>query len=100
MPTIFLCSQVVGTDRPFWWTVKGIDREVLKRVPNHERLSRLAAIGVQNGERRALSQTELRALAGRVKFGARACTRPADVHRRGAEREIVDCKAEIEELTD
>jgi glycosyltransferase involved in cell wall biosynthesis/peptidoglycan/xylan/chitin deacetylase (PgdA/CDA1 family) len=101
VPTIFLCTQVVGTDRPFWWTREGIDRETLKRVPNDERLRHLAALAETNGERQALSVAELRMLAGRTTFGAHTRVHPIlpmctdEV----AELEIAGSKAEVEELT-
>ena len=100
VPTIFLCSQIVGTMRPFWWTAGGIDREELKRVPNDERLRRLAAVNGSDGSRQALSLDELRGLVGRATFGAHTRLHPilpmcTDEE---AELEIAGSKAEIEEL--
>jgi glycosyltransferase involved in cell wall biosynthesis/peptidoglycan/xylan/chitin deacetylase (PgdA/CDA1 family) len=101
VPTIFLCSQVVGTDRPFWWTAEGIDREALKRLPNDERLRHLAALAATNGERQALSVVELRALAGRATFGAHTRVHPilSMCSDEVAEHEIAGSKAEVKELT-
>jgi peptidoglycan/xylan/chitin deacetylase (PgdA/CDA1 family) len=48
-PTIFLCSGVVGTRRPFWWTMA--DCEPLKRVPDE---ARLAALGTAEPEHDSL----------------------------------------------
>jgi peptidoglycan/xylan/chitin deacetylase (PgdA/CDA1 family) len=101
VPTIFLCSQLVGTDRPFWWTAEGIDREALKRVPNDERLRQLAALAQANEERQALSVAEVRALAGRATFGAHSRLHPilpmcTDEE---ADEEIGGSKADVEDLT-
>lgn len=101
VPTIFVCSQIVGTDRPFWWTAGGIDHQALKLLPNDERLQRLGAAGVRNGERQALSREELRALAGRATFGAHTRSHPIlpMCTDEDAELEITASKAEIEALT-
>ena len=47
-PTIFLCSCIVGTRRQFWWRHSEVVArrvEQLKRLPNTERLSKLAELG-------------------------------------------------------
>lgn len=41
-PTIFACSQIVGTRRSYWWTVDGIDKRLLQTVDNQTRLAILA----------------------------------------------------------
>ena len=48
IPTIYLCSQIVNTNRGLWFKVDGIrerrgkkNRELFKRIPNRERLARL-----------------------------------------------------------
>ncbi|MCB0530672.1 MAG: polysaccharide deacetylase family protein [Lewinellaceae bacterium] len=45
--TIFLCAGIVDTNRHYWFNFKhpDIDKEALKRVPNRERLRRLAKAG-------------------------------------------------------
>jgi glycosyltransferase involved in cell wall biosynthesis/peptidoglycan/xylan/chitin deacetylase (PgdA/CDA1 family) len=101
VPTLFLCSQIVGTERPFWWTADGVDRRSLKLVANDERLRALEAAGEETGARQALSLEELRALAGRASFGAHTRSHPilpmcTDEE---AEYEITASKAEIEALT-
>lgn len=37
-PTMYICTQIVGTHRRYWWTLPGIDRRLLRSVPNEERL--------------------------------------------------------------
>jgi peptidoglycan/xylan/chitin deacetylase (PgdA/CDA1 family) len=63
-PTIFACSQIVGTRRRFWWTVAGIDKNGLQHVDNATRLAALAEHGFRQdedgpGERQPLSLEEL-----------------------------------------
>jgi peptidoglycan/xylan/chitin deacetylase (PgdA/CDA1 family) len=63
-PTIFACSQIVGTRRRFWWTVDGVDKNALQHVDNATRLAVLAEHGFRQdeddpGERQALSLDEL-----------------------------------------
>lgn len=43
-PTIYVCSHIIGTNRHFWWTEKGISGRRLmdlKALPNQERLKQL-----------------------------------------------------------
>lgn len=47
-PTIYLCSRVVGTARPYWWktpAARKLGPESLKRLPDAERRRRLAEAG-------------------------------------------------------
>lgn len=41
-PTIYVCSQLVNTDRHFWWQIRGLDHRPLKELPNDERLRYLS----------------------------------------------------------
>jgi peptidoglycan/xylan/chitin deacetylase (PgdA/CDA1 family) len=74
VPTIFLCTQVMDTNRHYWWTECG-DPEPLKLLPNAERLKRLFD---ENGffqtreytERQGLSADELALLSSYVDFGS------------------------------
>jgi peptidoglycan/xylan/chitin deacetylase (PgdA/CDA1 family) len=77
-PTIFLCTQIVGTHRHFWWThVAGSDRH-LKRLPDAERFwqvleqdhgfVRTREYGANR--RQALSRSEIEELDGHVAFGS------------------------------
>jgi len=40
VPTLFVCSQLIGTNRQFWFEVDA-DREALKWIPHEQRLERL-----------------------------------------------------------
>jgi peptidoglycan/xylan/chitin deacetylase (PgdA/CDA1 family) len=73
-PTIFLCSALVGTNRHFWWLVHDDYAEMVRltRVPDGERLRRLADVGFLEDalyqERQSLSREEIDALKVIVDF--------------------------------
>jgi peptidoglycan/xylan/chitin deacetylase (PgdA/CDA1 family) len=41
-PTIYICSQIVNTNRHYWFKVPGIRIQLLKKYPNAKRLEMLA----------------------------------------------------------
>ena len=102
VPTLFLCSGIVGTDDPYWWTLPGLDVESLKRDPNSVRLAKVqAAVAEARLERQALSREEIGALDHVFDFGAHTSTHPilprcADAE---ARLEIEGSRAEVERLT-
>ncbi len=61
--TIFLCSDIVGTNRHFWFLHEGCNADNLKKVPNNERKKQLAETGLSETEeysvRQALSSNEI-----------------------------------------
>lgn len=66
-PTVFLCSDIVGTTRHFWWT-KLTDREHIRRIKDlrdEDRLKHLRNVGfdelTEYGEPQALSADEINA---------------------------------------
>jgi peptidoglycan/xylan/chitin deacetylase (PgdA/CDA1 family) len=73
-PTIFACSQIVGTRRRYWWTVAGIDKGLLQTVDNETRLALLASeFGYlqdvdDRDERQALSLDEVGWMKAHVDF--------------------------------
>jgi peptidoglycan/xylan/chitin deacetylase (PgdA/CDA1 family) len=102
--TIFLCSGIVGTHRHYWWshTCKASDLAACKAMPDTERLAFLSSRGYEDErdypDRQALSRSEIDALKPWVDFQAHTITHPIlpacpDLK---AEREIRDCKAELE----
>ncbi|MGQ9367186.1 polysaccharide deacetylase family protein [Azospirillum sp. A39] len=105
-PTIYLCSRIVGTRRPYWWQTAAAERlgiETLKRVPDAERRARLAAAGndpdSDGAAAQAMGWDEVRRLAAVVDYGAHTRTHPilprcSDAL---AEEEIALCRAELEE---
>jgi peptidoglycan/xylan/chitin deacetylase (PgdA/CDA1 family) len=63
--TVFLCASIVGSNRRYWFNHTR-DGAALKLVADAERLERLRAEGFQElgGEREALSDDEVREMAG------------------------------------
>jgi len=75
VPTIYLCSQIVGTARRFWFQLPGVNPDPYKRLGNAERLAALARdAGFENtreyplAERQALSDREIEEMAPYVDF--------------------------------
>jgi len=75
VPTIYLCSQIVGTGRRYWFQIPGVDSEPYKRLPNAERVERLRSdAGFEPtrehplAERQALSDREIDEMAPWVDF--------------------------------
>jgi peptidoglycan/xylan/chitin deacetylase (PgdA/CDA1 family) len=108
--TIFICTEIVGTHRQFWWTVDGLsarDRDRLMHVENAVRLAELERLAGWTplteaaGAPQALSHDELRALDGRVTFEAHTRLHPiltACDDERAAD-EIGGSKQDVERLT-
>ncbi len=104
-PTIYLCSRVVGTARPYWWKTAaaariGVDR--LKRVPDSERRRRLAEAGDDpdrdSATIDAMGWHEVARMTDVADFGAHTRTHPILPRcddRRCAE-EIGLCREELE----
>lgn len=75
VPTIYLCSQVVGTSRRFWFQIPGVDSEPYKSLPNAERIEALKRDAAweptreyPEAERQALSDREIEEMAPYVDF--------------------------------
>lgn len=75
-PTIFLCSDIVGTHRHYWWQAVASEsaRQQLKRLPDAERLKALQETGFaetrEYADRSALSSDEIGAMRETVDFQA------------------------------
>ncbi len=105
-PTVYVCSQIVGTDRHYWF----LDVEqpaALKGLPNGERLSRLEReIGFTptteySGERQGLSRDEIEAMVGAVDIQSHSRLHPVltTCTAEECEDEIALARLEVEELT-
>lgn len=104
-PTIFLCSQIVGTGRPFWWQTQAavmLGTEDLKRVTDAERRERLQRAGcvleADDGPHQALTWEEVAALAAVADFGAHSRHHPVLTQCDDARcaEETATCKTELE----
>ena len=85
VPTVFVCSEIIGTRRRFWWEAPGLtprERDRLMDVPDDERLDRLAEISdwtpetEYDGPPQTLELEQIHALHGRVDFQAHTRTHP------------------------
>lgn len=83
-PVVFLCSQVVGTRRKYWFKLEEMDQGMLRRQPNARRLELLRRLvgftparEYPEGERQALSLSEMEAMKPHVDFGSHSRTHPS-----------------------
>jgi peptidoglycan/xylan/chitin deacetylase (PgdA/CDA1 family) len=81
--TVFLCSGLVGTDLPFWFSAPGLDSsrvQYLKTVSDDARIAALSAVGyAQNLElrdRESLNVKEIEELNGLVDFQSHTVSHP------------------------
>ena len=104
--TIFLCSEIVGTHRHFWFRHSDEMKpqvETLKRFTNEERLQKLAAFGFgqesEYGDRQALNTNEIEEMKSVVDFQSHTCFHPILPQCDDAEarHEIIDSKQQLEE---
>lgn len=78
--TIFLCSDIVGTHRHFWFKHCGNDPQRLKKLPNQDRLMELKAYGYEQTREyddvQALSREQIEEMRPWVDFQAHTCFHP------------------------
>lgn len=104
--TIFLCSEIVGTQRHFWFRHSEEMKpqvESLKRLTNQERLRRLEAFGfgqeTEYSDRQALNDKEIKEMTSVVNFQSHTCFHPIlpQCNETEARHEIIDSKHHLEE---
>jgi peptidoglycan/xylan/chitin deacetylase (PgdA/CDA1 family) len=101
-PTFFVSTGLVGTNRGFWFR-HAQDVEALKRLPDDERLRRLAAEGFNPDAslpiREAMSAEELRELSATADVQAHTVSHPILTRctEARAREEIRDAKRHLEE---
>lgn len=104
-PTIYLCSEIIATQRHFWWKNGCSKNQDMKTLPREEFLDVLHhETGYEPekeyADRQSLNSDELRALSPYVDFGSHTQFHPIltncpdDVCR----REIAQSKRQLEEL--
>jgi peptidoglycan/xylan/chitin deacetylase (PgdA/CDA1 family) len=102
--TIFLCSEIVGTGRHYWWTATS-DPQSLKALRTAQRLAILQDLGFsstdEHDDRQALTHAEIDSMLDIVEFGSHTrfhpilTTCPTD----DAWNEIDTSRTEVEALT-
>ena len=104
--TIFLCSEIVGTQRHFWFRHSEEMKpqvESLKRLTNQERLRRLEAFGfgqeTEYNDRQALNDKEIKEMTSVVDFPSHTCFHPIlpQCNETEARHEIIDSKHHLED---
>ncbi|MDA3936604.1 MAG: polysaccharide deacetylase family protein [Actinomycetota bacterium] len=105
VPTIFLCSAVVGTGRRIWCVdpVQGADLEALKLLPDAERVARLADLDfsemTESDETTTLTREDIASMESSVDFESHTRFHPmlprCDDAR--AQDEIEGAKKELED---
>lgn len=107
-PTVFLCTQVVGTNRAFWF--KGLYPPTLQRLEAVDNGERLRVLAEESGfhqhrdlptaERQGLSRAEILAMREACAFGAHSRFHPAltTCTDYDAWEEMAGSKSEVEAL--
>lgn len=109
-PTLFVCTQIIGTYRHFWFKIAGQskkEKEKLKRLPNAERLAHLKQTTDFEQEkvypdRQALSIGEMKEMTQDVDFQPHTQFHPILTHCTETEcrQEILGSKTDLEKLLD
>ena len=107
-PTLFVCTQIIGTHRHFWFKMAGqskAEREKLKRLPNADRLAHLKQTTDFEPEkiypdRQALSIVEMKEMTENVDFQPHTQFHPILPHCTETEcsQEILGSKTDLERL--
>jgi peptidoglycan/xylan/chitin deacetylase (PgdA/CDA1 family) len=106
-PTIYICSEIVGTCRQFWWThpaARKIGLEELKKMPNAERLRCLKSSGFRQDqedvEPAALTKEDMLVMRQWIEFGSHSRFHPilTACNDKECATEIVGSRQAIEKL--
>jgi peptidoglycan/xylan/chitin deacetylase (PgdA/CDA1 family) len=106
-PTVFITSQMINTERHFWWTeCPASEVGQLKRMPNKQRLEILKTkyqydpVREYTGRRQALNWDEITVMKNFVDFGLHSKHHPVLTQCSTEEKrdEIVGCKTETEKM--
>ena len=109
IPTIFICSQVVGTKRQFWWQFSdeiAARCEQLKRRSNRDRLAALAAQGYRQEAEvepaAALSLEDIESMKPYCEFQSHGRFHPilTCCDDEECEAEITQSRIEVQQLTE
>ena len=107
-PTLYVCTQIIGTHRGFWFKIAGqskSEKERLKRLSNAERLAHLKRTADFEPEknypdRQALDIAEIREMTETVDFQPHTQFHPILPHCTETEckQEVLGSKADLEDL--
>ncbi len=107
VPTIYLCSQIMNTNRHFWFRVNGVNANPLKKYNNKERINSMRekfsftpTKEYPEEERQALNKKEIMLMRGFIDFQSHSCFHPilTTCTYDECKKEIVQSKDEIGKL--
>ena len=109
-PTLYVCTQIINTYRHFWFKIDGqskVEKEILKRVSNAERLAHLKSVADFESEkvyqnRQALDLSEMKEMAAYVDFQPHTQFHPIlpRCTETECQQEILGSKTDLEGLLD
>jgi poly-beta-1,6-N-acetyl-D-glucosamine N-deacetylase len=104
MPTVFLCSGIVGTNRRYWWSIVTPEEGgALKQIPDNERQAALRNKGYADtheyAQRQGLSKQEIEELRPVMDFQSHTRFHPIlpQCDERRARDEIFGSKTDLEQ---
>jgi len=107
-PTIFICTNVVGTNRKYWWMDKDVrEVEKLKKIPNRTRLKTLKVAHKYSQDqefprrqRAALSFREIEEMLPYVHFGNHTQFHPivTNLEEEEFQNELLDSMLELKNI--
>ncbi len=109
-PTIYVCTQIINTNRHFWFKIDGLskrEKEHLKRIPNQQRIAYLRDSSnfehiVEYNHRHALNLDELKQMLESVDFQPHTQTHPIlpNCTELVCKQEILESKKDLETMLD
>ena len=100
--TIFLCSEIIGTNRHYWFSYENLLTEDCTKMDNEKRLARLETLGFEQtrnfSTRQALSFNEINEMKESVDFQSHSMFHPCfpKCTHNEVRKEIFDSKAKLE----
>lgn len=105
IPTIYCCSDIISTNRHFWWKEVGLNEiEGFKKITNAERLNQLEEKGYslekEYNDRQALSLDEINDMMNFVEFESHTKFHPilTCCTKKEKKDEIINSKSNIESV--
>ena len=104
--TIFLCSEIIGTNRHYWFRYQNLPNEDYKKMTNEKRLARLKSLGFDQthefSTRQALSFYEINEMKEVVDFQSHSMFHPClpRCTHNEARKELFNSKTKLENELD